>query len=82
MQQSSYADRRKISDIYSKELVDSGDVDALMSILDKSKSRVYVQALVEDYALSAGRSLDGLKLVDGTKAELDELVWFLTNREY
>ncbi len=82
MQQSTYADRRKISDIYSKELVDSGDVDALMSILDKSKSRVYVQALVEDYALSAGRSLDGLKLVDGTKAELDELVWFLTNREY
>ena len=82
IQESVSADRKQISDIYSKELVDSNDIDAIMAVLDKTKSRAYVQGLVEEYAFYAARSLNELDLVPGSTTELDELVWFLTNREY
>ncbi len=73
---------KELVSIYKNSLMDEKTVDRILAILESVHARENAQKLVDRYCLSASRLFGSLDLQRTAKAEMSELVEFLTGREY
>ncbi len=66
----------------SKEPLSDKDMTDLFTILDEVKSQDFCQGIVRDQAHQTLKELEGLELTPSTKQECQELVTFLSERDF
>ncbi|PKB77893.1 MAG: hypothetical protein BZY88_20425 [SAR202 cluster bacterium Io17-Chloro-G9] len=74
--------RADLLQIYSQAELDEEDVYRVMSILEQLGAQEHTQSLAETSAREALDSLKGIPLLPWAEVEAEELVDFLTHREY
>jgi geranylgeranyl diphosphate synthase, type I len=74
--------QKELVSIYKNRLMDENTVNRVLAIFESAGTRENAQKLVDRYCTSASRIFNSLKLSPAVEAEMDELVQFLTGREY
>ena len=74
--------REDLHRIYRQEDLDDSDVQRVMSILDEVGAADYSNSLTEDSARSAVQALEGVELPAWARQEVEELVDFLSLRQF
>lgn len=74
--------RNTIAAIYAKETVSDEDVDLVLEIMNSMKTRERVQAVVDDYCARAGRVIREAGIDAGTLGHFNEVLHYLTARDY
>ncbi len=68
--------------IYGQEELDDADVERVMSIMDELGAAQYAERLARESAEQANRALEGVSLPAWARAEVGELVDFLSHRQF
>ena len=76
------ANRERLRQIYRKESVGQADIDEVLSLLERTNARGYVQDVSRKYYQQALSELNALDILDASKAELEAIASFLLEREY
>jgi geranylgeranyl diphosphate synthase type I len=74
-------DRSTLSDIYAKEVLDSGDIERVICILDNLGAEGYTRGVAAEYYNQALREIGGVDLIPPARDELKEFTAFLMVRE-
>jgi geranylgeranyl diphosphate synthase type I len=81
-QQAVGADRELLRDVYSNDLVEDEDIDAVLSILQRWNCRYFAQGLAEDYRSRAMQALAMTSISFEARNQFDELMTFVLERDY
>ena len=73
--------REHIHSIYSREEVDDRDVASMIYVMEELGVQGYLQRLAEHQAVLARKALQGIRIANSAREELQELVEFLLTRE-
>ncbi len=74
--------KEALIDIYRNSRVEDAEVDQVLDIFDSVNAQYNAQKAVEKYCQAAFKAFNQLKLKTTAKAEMEELVQFLTGRTY
>ena len=81
-QQAVGADRELLRSVYSSEVVQDEDIDAVLSILQRWNSRYFAQGLAEDYRAQAMQALAQTSISFDARNYFDDLMTFVLQRDY
>ncbi|MFC1994652.1 polyprenyl synthetase family protein [Chloroflexota bacterium] len=74
--------RGKLANIYQKELIDDGDVATVLTILDAVSARLNAEQMAGSYHERAMRGIVGLALWPSARRDLEEMAYFLAERDF
>ena len=81
-QQAVGADRELLRDVYSSDVVEDEDIDAVLSILQRWNCRYFAQGLAEDYRARAMQALAMTSISFDARNHFDDLMTFILERDY
>ena len=74
--------REELTSLYQNSRMDDRDVERVLEIFASVDTQANAQKMVEKYSLAAGAAFNSLDLPAPAKADMEELVQFLTGRTY
>ena len=75
------ADKRELERVYAKPTLDDDDVALALDVMERVDVRGYAQRLAERHCAGALDAVAGVEMAADVRAELEELVQFLLERE-
>ncbi|MFQ6059066.1 MAG: polyprenyl synthetase family protein [Anaerolineae bacterium] len=76
------ADSKHVQEVFRKDVVDEGDIQAVLRILDEVDARGYAQRLAEEHRQRALAELEATGIEHEAQERLRQLALFLTERAY
>ena len=81
MAQAQGTDKRELERVYAKPELDDDDVALALDVMERVDVRGYAQRLAERHCADALDAVAGVEMASDVRAELEELVQFLLERE-
>ncbi|MDP2743874.1 MAG: polyprenyl synthetase family protein [Dehalococcoidia bacterium] len=82
LEKASGKSRKELLAIYQKEQVDDADLKTVLEELDVLKARSYTQEMATTYCRKALSEIEGLDLPDAARRDLEEIAYFLADRDF
>lgn len=82
MSQAQGRDKQFLSEIYQKEELDDKDVDVVLDVMDRVKTREFAEKLAFEHCSDALDAVKHIELAQDSRTEMEELAHFLLVRQH